>query len=576
MYRINNRRSKKGTVLGILAIVILLFVYGRFYISSDKQKYDVIVFGAEPEGISAAISAAKSHKKVLLIEERDGPGGLMTYGMLNSLDMNYDSTHSIVTKGIFLEFYKLIGNRDSFDIEKAQKAFDLLIKRYRITALYNIKSDDVTIIKDNNKITGIKINDVEMQAQMFIDSTPDATFAVKAGASYYIGGEDVNEKDRRMAATLVFGVSNVNWDEVIAYLRNDEDKLSNANEYSAWGYLNVGKSYRPKDKSLRLRGLNLGRLDNGDVLINALQIFNVDGLDPLSKEIAMQKAGYEIPEIVSYLNKKAQGFEKAKLSAIAPELYIRETRHIKGLYRVTVNDLLDRNDFYDKIGVGSYPLDIQATQIDNWGLVIGKPDQYNIPLRSLVSKDVKNLFVVGRSASFSSIAAGSLRVIPVGMVCGEAAGAAASMCIENGVSPEELVYNNKLIEKLQERLKRQGAYIGSFTQKAMYKEDYERSFLEIGVMSGGYSNNLLLDKYFSNTDFVYLLNLALKRSYIDKKYEPDFDIRENLTVKELEKAYKYLTDREINLNKTSDYVTREQGYKIMYEIINILKEEATK
>ena len=47
-----------------------------------RAEYDVIVFGAEPEGIITAISAARNNMKVLLAEKRDGPGGLLTYAML--------------------------------------------------------------------------------------------------------------------------------------------------------------------------------------------------------------------------------------------------------------------------------------------------------------------------------------------------------------------------------------------------------------------------------------------------------------------------------------------------------------
>ena len=49
------------------------------------EEYDVIVFGAEPEGIAGAVSAARNGLKVLLVEKRDGPGGLMTYGLLNTI-----------------------------------------------------------------------------------------------------------------------------------------------------------------------------------------------------------------------------------------------------------------------------------------------------------------------------------------------------------------------------------------------------------------------------------------------------------------------------------------------------------
>ena len=74
-----------------------------------KEEYDLIVFGAEPEGIAGAIAGARNGLKVLLVERRDGPGGLMTYGMLNTIDMNLNDDGVLLNKGIFEEFYKQLG-----------------------------------------------------------------------------------------------------------------------------------------------------------------------------------------------------------------------------------------------------------------------------------------------------------------------------------------------------------------------------------------------------------------------------------------------------------------------------------
>jgi len=45
------------------------------------EGYDVIVAGGEPEGVAAALSAARNGMKTLLVEEADSLGGLMTLGM---------------------------------------------------------------------------------------------------------------------------------------------------------------------------------------------------------------------------------------------------------------------------------------------------------------------------------------------------------------------------------------------------------------------------------------------------------------------------------------------------------------
>nr|WP_310942873.1 FAD-dependent oxidoreductase [Paenibacillus doosanensis] len=75
-----------------------------------KGEYDVIVAGTDPEGVTAAISAARSGLKVLLVDgrNRDILGGLMTIGWLNTLDLNYapeasmiPGKHNFLNKGYF-------------------------------------------------------------------------------------------------------------------------------------------------------------------------------------------------------------------------------------------------------------------------------------------------------------------------------------------------------------------------------------------------------------------------------------------------------------------------------------------
>ena len=83
---------------------------------------------------------------------------------------------------------------------------------------------------------------------------------------------------------------------------------------------------------LRLRGLNLGKQDDGTVLVNALLIYGVDGLNRESIQKGMELAKSELPRIVEFFNKNIPGFENAELDGTASELYIRETRHIKGYY----------------------------------------------------------------------------------------------------------------------------------------------------------------------------------------------------------------------------------------------------
>src|SRR5574344_810797 len=104
---------------------------------------------------------------------------------------------------------------------------------------------------------------------------------------------------------------------------------------------------------MRLRGPNMGLQEDGTILINALQIFDVDGLDEESKALALKQGTEEAQNIVEYLSVKLKSFKNAYLDGVADELYIRETRHIEGEYVLKATDILGNVNFTDKIALAS-------------------------------------------------------------------------------------------------------------------------------------------------------------------------------------------------------------------------------
>ena len=76
---------------------------------------------------------------------------------------------------------------------------------------------------------------------------------------------------------------------------------------------------------------------------------------------------------------------------VAPELYVRETRHIIGEYRLTVKDILESTYSRSAIGLASYPIDVQTTSIYDYGYIIGAPDYYYLPMGTIVPKGFTNL-----------------------------------------------------------------------------------------------------------------------------------------------------------------------------------------
>ena len=495
--------------------------------------YDVIVIGGDPEGVCAAVSSARNGLKTLLIEDDAALGGLMTLGKLNFIDICEDRQGNILTQGLFMEFYDAVGGT-AFDVERAKQFFYDWVTNEENAEL-KLNTEFVTPVMDGNAIVGVVVEEngeeVTYTASRIIDATVDADVAAAAGVPYTIAGEDIGEKERQMGVTLVFELSGVNWDAVVNYLENDDNAGTGATDKTAWGYTREGYAYEPKDELMRLRGFNVARQDNGNVLINALIIFGVDPMSEESKANGIARAQKELEYIVPYVREHFIGFENVELVGTAEQLYIRESRHIIGEYQLTIDDVLENRDQWDKIAIVAYPADIQPTAGQTYGTVVGSPDRYAIPFRSIVPLNVDNMLVIGRSASYTSLAAGSARVIPVGMAEGEAAGVASAYSLVQQISFRDMTADTDAIADVQKTLKKQGAYLDNFEVHEAFMDHWAYSGVKVlrslGQMDGGYSNDYGLDKAISKGRMQNLLNNVMGKT--GKDIEKVLDVPDPVT-----------------------------------------------
>lgn len=509
---------KDEILLGTLANWAMLN-YGNL----EGEAYDVVVVGSEPEGVSAAIAAAREGQKTLLLDKKPIVGGLYTLGMLNMIDINWSPTHESVNKGLFLEFYEKINNRTSFDVKQAKQVFEnMLTNEKKITVQLGAQS--FLPIMDQNHVEALLYKDAngivkKIVAKQYIDSTPDADFAQLAGANFTIGQEDFRNEARMMAVTLVFELSGVDWGKVQNYLNNDEEVYTGADQFSAWGYGKEMAQYRPSQENVRIRALNIGRQDSGHVLINAFQILGVNGLNPGELQTAWGIANDELPKITKFLQENLTGLENVELVGTADEFYVRETRHLDAEYKLTVDDVLENRDFEDRIAFGSYPIDMQATVIDEGDIIVGEPDMYAVPFRSMVPKGFDNLLVGSRSAGYESLAHGSTRTVPVGMTVGQAAGVASAYANKKNIDFQKLIEDSGLhhMKSIQAILNQNGAGltpIPPHDNPIMNHWAYEgvkflRSF---GLIAAGYDNEYRMDETITKAEFIDLVRRVTQYS----------------------------------------------------------------
>lgn len=503
----NTRTSLVGRVLSVVLLVVilcggtLLFVqwqypnllatfnpFNREEPVRDRsviELWDLVVYGSEPEGIAAAVTAARQGLSVLLVSPDPELGGLFTLGWLNSLDMSWDVSEGgreLLTRGFFEEWWGALFQQPlSFQVDSALLAFqyltmaepNLLVRLNQTLLGVECTPADPEVGRNESLLRAKFRSDSGLEyrseAPFFIDASGDADLAALTSAPFNFGWEDVGRPGILMAPTLVFEVDNVNWVEVMRYARELEDPRYGANEDSAWAYWEIVADYQPTDLQTYLRGLNIGRQsldwddrERSNVLINALLIFDVDVLDPASKTLARQRGEAEARHIVDFLRREAPGFAAAEYVRAAPQLYIRESRHLVAMYTLTLGDVITEREFPDEIAVGAYPVDLQAVSPTERERTLYAPQRgYGVPLRSLIPlSGPANLLVVGRSAGFTSEAHGSARVVPLGMCQAEAAAYMVAYALAGEIADlRQLATSAVAVRAIQQAILDAGGYL---------------------------------------------------------------------------------------------------------------------
>jgi len=143
------------------------------------------------------------------------------------------------------------------------------------------------------------------------------------------------------------------------------------------------------------------------------------------------------------------------------QLYVRESRRMIGEHVMTQRDIETEVAKPDPIGMGSYNTDSHNMQryveadgnVQNEGDVEAPTIPFQIPYRILLPKrdQCRNL-LVPVCASASHIGYGALRLEPVYMIMGDAAGVAATMAVDQHRAVQEVDPGS-----LAQELKKQGA-----------------------------------------------------------------------------------------------------------------------
>lgn len=414
---------------------------------------DVVVIGAGPAGVSAAVSAARNGCSVTLLERYHHLGGMASGGMVLVLDDMVNDGNEIVTTGIVDEYVDRMVRQDGavyppsedcltnwemwqkwsrwgcIDFHKTGTpqpiihavAFDP--DAWKRVSLDLVKEAGINLrthswfseaLVEDNRVAGVicqtKLGRQAMRAKMVIDASGDLDVASSAGASFI---------DGQYIVTTVFRLSDVDTDKAEAY------EYSNPEEYKkldrearrviggAWGMWWL-KTPLP-----------------GIVWCNCPHMPGYDGLSPEGMVAAEYEGRERMMNMLAFARKNIPGFENAKMLGAAEQMGIRQTRLLQGEYVVTKDDVKSRRHFADSVCRGR---------------------DYYTPYRALLPKGIDNLIVAGRHYSVESEAQKMSREIPPCMSQGEAAGVAVALALKENKALRDV--DATLIQK---QMRAQGA-----------------------------------------------------------------------------------------------------------------------
>ena len=419
--------------------------------------YDLVVAGGSTTGVAAAVTAARAGLSVAIVEYNAFFGGTATAGLVPVWHSLYstDGAHQIIG-GITEEIEqkllargeaRLLGKTDKsvgcyLNVAALEIALDELVRGAKTIESF-LKAQVVDAVLDRpGHLTHVVIEDRDgrraLAAQQFIDATGDAILAARAGFKTW-----TQPRSDLQAHTLCAILSGA-------------DAIKKA--YPSFSF---GKLMGPSGGAGLKHVFQWSAPVIGAPGLTFLAATRISACDPsVARDLTegLFEGRAQLKQIVDAANRKYPMPEGSRLAlvAVAPDMGLRESRHIVAQYRVTSKDVLYGHHFDDCIAKGSYRVDIhegtgitfrylngdehvmESTPEGNiqwrrgkWRTDAGPyPTWYEIPQRALLPVGAENLCCAGRMVDCEREAYGALRVMVNCNQMGEAAGRAAARAVK--------------------------------------------------------------------------------------------------------------------------------------------------
>ncbi|GGG88171.1 hypothetical protein GCM10007415_22680 [Parapedobacter pyrenivorans] len=426
----------------------------------ETMQADLIIIGGGLSGTCTAITAARQGMEVILVQDRPVLGGnassevrLWVLGATSHMGNNnrWSREGGVVDELLVENMYRNPeGNPMIFDLVLLDKVSqEPNIKLLLNTAVYEVEKGGPEYINGVKAFCSQNSTTYYLTAPLFCDSSGDGIVGFLAGAAFRMGAESRDEFDELMAPDAEYG------------------ELLGHSLYFYSKDVGTPVSFIPPSFAIDV-SKEIPRFRNFKANEHGCQLWWVEHGGRLDTVHDTERIKWELWRVVygiwDYIKNSAR-FPEAETMTLEWVGMIpgkRESRRFEGEYMLSQRDLIEQRTHPDAVAYGGWSIDLHPADgvfsdrqpCNQWH----SKGVFQIPYRTLYSKNIKNLFIAGRIISVSHVAFGATRVMATSAYVGQAVAVAASICKRFSILPSA-VYADGYIDRLQQQLMKTGQYI---------------------------------------------------------------------------------------------------------------------